>query len=70
MSDYQITIMLETDRPLSDAERGSLLHAIQEAVTVPTIHLRGEDGTVEDTVFATWIPMGAEIDMFPITPNG
>ena len=65
---YQITIALESDRPLTDAERDSLLHAVVTQVTEPVIDLRGEDGTVEDTDWATWQPLEVTVDMHPVTP--
>lgn len=68
MAHYQITITLESDRPLTLAEQESLLHAITVQVTEPVIDLRGEDGTVEDTDYAEWIPQDVVIDMFPVTP--
>jgi len=66
MARYQITIMLDADRALTDAEADSLLHAIRLQVTEPVIDLRGPDGTVEDTVYAEWVPQEVTVDMHPV----
>jgi hypothetical protein len=64
---YQITITLGTDRPLTKAEVESLLHSIALNVREPVIALRDEDGLVVDTDYADWQPADIHIDMHRVS---